>query len=315
LDRSHDVAVTTTEVERSISNMDEPTSLQERVATRLDHMSPAEQRVARVFLENREEVLFASAASLAAMARTSDATVVRATKALGFSGMEELRRTLAAELKQSLSIAGRMSQTLREVGDDLCAAFDLTLDTHIESIQRLRRDITPEMFREAVDLLGTARRVVVFGIGPSSMMASYIVAQLGRIGLDATCRTKTGLLFADELRTLRAGDVLVAMAYGRVYRELAVMLEEATRLEVRKLLLTDSLGAKLRKQVDLVLPVARGRADMLGMHTATMGLLEALLVGVAATRRAESIRSLEALNDLRERLVGPRMNLETGPSE
>jgi DNA-binding MurR/RpiR family transcriptional regulator len=283
----------------------------ERIASQLDQMSPAEQRVARVFQENREEVLFASAAALAAKASTSDATVVRTTKVLGFAGMVDLRRTLAAELKQSLSIVSRMSQTLQEVGDDLRAAFDLTLDIHVESIQSLRRDIATEAFREAVSLIGNARRVVIFGIGPSSSMAAYFATQLGRFGIDATSLTRTGLLFADDLRTLRAGDVLVAMAYGRVYRELAVLLDEADRQGIRKLLLTDNLGPKLRRRVDLVLPVARGRADMLSMHTATLGLLEALLIGIATQRPEETVQSLEDLNRLRERIVGAPASLTT----
>jgi DNA-binding MurR/RpiR family transcriptional regulator len=283
----------------------------ERIASQLDQMSPAEQRVARVFQENREEVLFASAAALAAKASTSDATVVRTTKVLGFAGMVDLRRTLAAELKQSLSIVSRMSQTLQEVGDDLRAAFDLTLDIHVESIQSLRRDIATEAFREAVSLIGNARRVVIFGIGPSSSMAAYFATQLGRFGIDTASLTRTGLLFADDLRTLRAGDVLVAMAYGRVYRELAVLLDEADRQGIRKLLLTDNLGPKLRRRVDLVLPVAHGRADMLSMHTATLGLLEALLVGIATQRPEETVQSLEDLNRLRERIVGAPASLTT----
>jgi DNA-binding MurR/RpiR family transcriptional regulator len=283
----------------------------ERIASQLDQMSPAEQRVARVFQENREEVLFASAAALAAKASTSDATVVRTTKVLGFAGMVDLRRTLAAELKQSLSIVSRMSQTLQEVGDDLRAAFDLTLDIHVESIQSLRRDIATESFREAVSLIGNARRVVIFGIGPSSSMAAYFATQLGRFGIDTASLTRTGLLFADDLRTLRAGDVLVAMAYGRVYRELAVLLDEADRQGIRKLLLTDNLGPKLRRRVDLVLPVARGRADMLSMHTATLGLLEALLIGIATQRPEETVQSLEDLNRLRERIVGAPASLTT----
>ncbi|MGK3808240.1 hypothetical protein ABI003_15270, partial [Enterococcus faecium] len=49
-----------------------------RVADRFERMSPAEQRVIRFFQENREEVLIASAAALAAKAKTSDATIVRA---------------------------------------------------------------------------------------------------------------------------------------------------------------------------------------------------------------------------------------------
>jgi DNA-binding MurR/RpiR family transcriptional regulator len=287
-------------------------NFESRIALHLDQLTPAEQRVARVLLEAREEVLVASAASLAIKAQTSDATVVRTVKSLGFAGMDELRRLLAAEVKQSLTIANRLTETLREVGDDLHAAFNVTLDIHRDAIESLRREITPDMFRSAINLIGATDRVAIFGIGPSSSIAGYFAKQLGRFGMDAICLRHTGLLFADDLRQMRTGDVLVVMAYSHVYRELAVLLREADRIGVKKILLTDSLGAKLREMVDLVLPVARGRADMLSMHTATLGLIEALLVGIAAKNPRVTIENLEALNALREQIVGESVDLAIG---
>lgn len=290
-------------------------SFQERVESCLGKLSPAEQRVARVFRDNREEVLFASAAALAAKADTSDATVVRATRALGFSGMEDLRRTLAAEMRESLSPAVRLAETLREVGGDPAAAFELTLDIHVDSIEKLRRDVTPAMFKRAVELLDGARRVVVFGLGPSSAMAGYFAIQLERIGLEASSFTQAGILSADELARLRSGDCVVVLAYGRIYRELAALLGEADRLGLERILLTDTLAEALRGRFDLVLPVARGRADMLSMHTATLALIEALLVGTASTRPEAALASLRSLNRLRESLVGRPMDLPTSAED
>ena len=284
-------------------------SFEERIAERYGQMSPAEKRVVRFFQDNREEVLIASAAALAAKAETSDATVVRATKALGFSGLEELRRTLADELRVSHSPAERLTRTLSEVGSSLTAAFEVTLDIHLRSLESLRRSIAAELFEKAVEGIGGARRVVVFGIGPSSAIASYLVTQLGRFGLDATSLTNTGLLFADDLRKLRQGDLVIMLAYGRIYAELAALLDEIDRQKLRSFLVTDTLAARLRHQVDLVLPVARGRADMLSMHTATLGFIEALLVGVAAKRPDETLASLKALNEAREKLARKSMNL------
>ena len=288
-------------------------SFDDRVAFHLDKMSPAERRVARLMTEAREEVLVASAASLAEKAETSDATVVRPEKTLGSPAMDELRRQLADELKQSLNIASRLTETLRDVGDDLHAAFNRTLDIHRDAIEGLRRDISPQMFRTAVQAIAGAKRIAIFGIGPSSAVATYFAAQLGRFGIDAVCLAHTGLLFADDLRKLRKGDLLIAFAYTHVYRELAVLLNEADRHQLKKMLLTDSLASKLRRRVDLVLPVARGRADMLSMHTATIGLIETLLVGVAATNGQATIRSLEALNALRKDVVGESLDVPAGP--
>jgi DNA-binding MurR/RpiR family transcriptional regulator len=285
------------------------TTFEDRVADHLAAMSPAEQRVVRYFEAHREEVLIASAAVLAAKAETSDATVVRATRALGFSGLDDLRRTLADELRSSLSPAGRLTRTLGEVGDDLAVAFEVTLDIHLRSLDGLRRSITPKLFATAVQGIADARRIAVFGLGPSSAIANYLVIQLNRFGLDAISLTNTGLLFADDLQKLRDGDLVVILAYGRVYAELTVLLDEVVLRRLRSFLMTDTLGATLRRRVELVLTVARGRADMLSMHTATLGFIEALLVGVAAKRPDETIASLNALNEARERLAGNKANL------
>jgi DNA-binding MurR/RpiR family transcriptional regulator len=284
-------------------------TFEERVTERFGQMSPAEQRVVRFFQANREEVLIASAAALAAKAETSDATIVRATRALGFSGLDDLRRTLADELRSSLSPAERLTRTLGEVGGSLSAAFEVTLDIHLRSLESLRRAITPELFEKAVDGIAGAPRILVFGIGPSSAIAHYLVVQLGRFGLDAASLTNTGLLFADDLRKLRKGDLIIMLAYGRVYAELAALLDEVHRCGLRSFLLTDTLAATLRHRVDLVLPVARGHAEMLSMHTATLGFIEALLVGVATKRPGETLASLKELNEVRERLAGTPMNL------
>jgi DNA-binding MurR/RpiR family transcriptional regulator len=193
---------------------------------------------------------------------------------------------------------------LGEIGDDLFAAFTMALEIHTGSLESLRRSITPELFEKAVDAVAGAARVVVFGLGPSSAIADYLVIQLGRFGLIAEALSNTGLLFADDLRRLRDGDLVVILAYGRIYAELATLLDEIARLRLRSFLITDTLADTLRPRVDFVLPVPRGRAEMLSMHTATLGFIEALLVGVATRRPAETLASLQALNEAREKLGG-----------
>ena len=281
----------------------------DRVNTYLDRISPAELRVARFFQQNREEVLIASASTLAQQTGTSDATVVRTAKTLGFAGMDELRRTLAKELRENLSPASRLARTLSEVNDDPASALNVTLDIHQESLEDLRRNITPGHFQSVVRSITSVRRVFIFGIGPSSAMADYFSVQLGRFGIDALSLTQTGLLLADGVQKFRQGDLLIIFAYGRVYRELTVLLDHADRCSMRKVLFSDTLGAKLHDRVDLILPVARGRADMLSMHTATLALIEALLVGVATEQPQQTIANLETINRLRSELAGKVMNI------
>src|SRR5258705_7590490 len=73
-------------------------ALTERLRTASPALSPAARRVLRFIADNRALALALSAAELAARTGVSDATVVRTVQALGFGGLPELRRLLAASL-------------------------------------------------------------------------------------------------------------------------------------------------------------------------------------------------------------------------
>src|ERR1700680_4136935 len=71
-------------------------SFADRVAARSGDLAPAERRVAELLLDLGPEATLLSAAALAEQLGTSDATVVRTAKSLGYSGLAELRRPLAS---------------------------------------------------------------------------------------------------------------------------------------------------------------------------------------------------------------------------
>ena len=284
-------------------------SFEDRFAARIHQLGPTELRVAQFLCDNREEVLVSSASALASRTSTSDATVIRTVKAVGYSGMAELRQRLANELREDLSLASRMARTLGDVGETPDGAFALTIQSHQHALERLKRDITPALFEAVVARIVSAPRVLIFGIGPSSAMANYFVMQLARFGIEGGSLTDTGLLLADGLHRLKPSDLLIMLAYGRLYPEISALVAHAETLGLTTILVTDTLGSKLKRRVNHVLPVQRGRADALSLHTATLALIEALLVGVAARRPSETVASLKMLNSLRSKIAGQAMDL------
>jgi DNA-binding MurR/RpiR family transcriptional regulator len=291
-------------------------SLEARIDASRDQLGPTELRVAQFLRDNREEVLVSSASALAARTNTSDATVIRTVKGIGYAGMAELRQSLAGELRADLSLASRMARTLDEVGDTPVGSMALTLQRHQQALERLQQDIRPALFHAVVDRIASALRTFIFGIGPSSAMADYFSLQLGRFGLDAASLTDAGLLLADGLHRLKRTDLLIMLAFGRPYREVAALIDHAEALGLGTILITDTLGSKLSRRVDHILPVQRGRADALSLHTPTLGLIEAVLVGIAAKRPSETVASLKKLNSLRTKIAGSAMDLpspDVGP--
>ena len=66
----------------------------DRFRARAHQLTPRLLQVARYIHDNREAVMEQTAMEIAAVVKTSDATVVRAIQALGFAGLRDLKQTL-----------------------------------------------------------------------------------------------------------------------------------------------------------------------------------------------------------------------------
>jgi DNA-binding MurR/RpiR family transcriptional regulator len=97
---------------------DNPASLEERVVARQESLSAAERRVARYLADHPEEVAFSSAETLGRATETSDATVIRTVKALGYTGLPALKKILQSTVRERLTPAGRFGKDLDNLGDD-----------------------------------------------------------------------------------------------------------------------------------------------------------------------------------------------------
>ncbi len=272
-------------------------------------LSRTEHRVARYFADNRHQVLVQSAIELAQSTGTSDATIIRTARALGFDGLDGLRKAIAGEFDAGPTPAGRMSRTAAENAGSLELALEKTLAAQAEAIATLRDSIDAENYRAIVQALAGAGEIAVFGIGPSASMADYFCIQLRRLGFAARPLTRTGLLFADDLLQLKSASLVVIMAYGRVYTELSVLLDHCRGIGAETVLVTDSLREALEARVTRIVTVPRGRADAFSMHSATLAFLETLLVGLGTLAPAQTTASLDQLNRLRADLAGQTATL------
>jgi DNA-binding MurR/RpiR family transcriptional regulator len=280
----------------------------ERVAERGAELAPAERRVAELLLDLGPEATLLSAAALAEQLGTSDATVVRTAKSLGYSGLAALRRALAA-YGDNPPLGERLRRTLEQTpGDELFAS---AIRNHLSALDNLSRNVSPEAFQAAVAVLADRDRIVWRGVGPSAHLAAYGQLITQRIGKPSIALVHTGTSFADELLTLAPTDAIVVFAYGRLQAHVRVLLEHAATLDAPVVLVTDTLGRKLGTGVTTTLQSGRGAPGLFASHGTTLVVIEALVLAIAATSQVESEASLTKLNELRAALAGRRIDVDT----
>jgi DNA-binding MurR/RpiR family transcriptional regulator len=280
--------------------------IEERLA-RSEKLAPAQRRVAEGLIEFGPEEALLSAAALAERLGTSDATVVRTAKALGYRGLADLRRAMATRTAEP-PLGERLSRTLEQAPtEELLAA---SIGRQLTALDALSRDVSSEQFQDAVAVLANSRRVVWRGVGPSAHLASYAEILSQRIGKPSIALVHTGTSFADELLAVAPGDAVVVFAYGRLQSHVRVLLDRAAAVRAPVILITDTRG-RMPKGVHTMLRAGRGTPGLFASHGVTLVVVEALVLAVAATDRAGSEAALATLNELRAELAGRRIDVDT----
>lgn len=282
-------------------------SLEELVAAKTSELSPTERRVTDHVLAHPQDVIFQSAVQIAHATRTSDATVIRTARVLGFSGLPELKHALGAILLTETHPASRLASKITVVRDSTTGGVLSTVgEDAIERIEETVRQFDAEAFDAAMDLLDGAGTVATFGVGLSQVAADYLATRLVRLGIRAEEWRGMGFALADDLMRLREGDAVVLFAPGRFAPEVQVIVEHAAKVGATSVLVTDSLHVRMGEQVDVVLLAPMSASRMSGELLTASIVCDALVLGLARRSEERATASSKSLTSLRTKLVGRR---------
>ena len=147
---------------------------------------------------------------------------------------------------------------------------------------------------------------LAFGLGPSGPLASYFALRLRPVRGPGAVRSPRAASCwpTSSSRPLPGTPAAPRPTSGSTVDADVDARPAPTRLGLPVVLLTDSLGAKLADRVEVTLPALRSRRRGLAGAAATIAVLDALLLALAAREPGRSLATLTELNDLRKRLRG-----------
>jgi DNA-binding MurR/RpiR family transcriptional regulator len=255
---------------------------------------------------NLGEIAFASAEEIAARVGISDATVVRCARALGYNGLPALKRAAGAQLASTLRPPLMLRARIEHATDEGSGRVDRIYAEAPDLIAEAHQALDHAVIDQCLDMLERAGQIYCYGIGPSGLVGEYLALRLNRSGHRAHAITRTGILLADDLISLRAGDAVVIFAPARSHPEIEALLNRCADLDIAVALITDTLEPVYAKRVTAVLRAPTSSTGLIG-ETFTAHLLADLLVTSMQTRDPErAVEASSLLTDVRESLRDPR---------
>jgi DNA-binding MurR/RpiR family transcriptional regulator len=254
-------------------------------------------------LEHPHDVIFATAGELGAAADTSDATVIRTAKALGYSGLPELKRHLGRGLTRRRPPVARLAERIEKTRSSGGSLLDKVFAEGAERIQEAHRQLKHADFEDAVNAITEARSVFSWGLGMSSVVAEYAALRLGRLGLISRFTADTGFRLADALLQVTGAELILMYVPGRHNRDVEAVVSHAERVGADVVLVTHSLGSELGARVRVTLSAAGSPTKFTGELLTASLITDALVLAVAAKTTPRSTATADLLTTLRSELT------------
>lgn len=262
--------------------------------------TPAVARVSDYVRLHPRQALTQSTFEIADAARVSPSVVIRFVRELGLSGMQEFRVTLATELSQS---RGSLYEEVMANGPGTGTAT--TVFTSIaRSLLETADFLTEDLLSQCTDLLLSARRLELYGVGASGFVALDGAHKFARLNLPAWAYTDPHLqiMFASNLGP---EDVVLAISHSGQTTDTVEAAQVARLTGAHVIALTSARESDLARiaHVLLLTPASESPA-MLGAFTSRLlhlAVIDCLTVA-AVMREPERLATMRS----RASLLGRR---------
>jgi DNA-binding MurR/RpiR family transcriptional regulator len=262
--------------------------LQAIIHEKYDSLTSKGRRLADFVLSSPDKAVFMTTRQLAAAVDTSEATVVRFVRYLGFSNYAVFINTLRDLIDRELTLVerGRMSHLVAGSED---AELDRLINQDIRSIRAMHKNIDAAVAQAVRSTLKSAPAVHVMGSRLSYSAAHYMGWTLSKIRPAVFILNGSDRTSMDQLIFAPPGSAVVIIATSRYPNELVRLGKIPRRQGLCQILITDSTSCPLVQFSDHVLITPQKSIPFLGTPVSMISLIHYLL-HTLATDMGESLK-------------------------
>ena len=270
------------------------------ILTKAHTLNGAQRRLGHYLQADSAALLLSNVNDLAQAVGVSKSTVVRFAKSMGYKGFPHFKREIQKQMRGKLRAAARMEETFAELGNDE-NIFVKLIKRDIQLLQETLQAASLPDFHKATEIIWRARKVYIIGLNASMALAYLLHFRLGRVKKDTRWLFLTGgTSLLEQLALMEKQDVLIAIDFLQVPREVQVALQHARKVGAPILGITDFPSSAIAKAAEVCLYAKRGLHTTVNSLTPAFSLVNALAIAVTWTKKADSIKALNDLDGLLE---------------
>lgn len=243
----------------------------------------AEKAFAQALAETPDTLADMTLAEAARETGSSDASIIRFCKRLGFHGYAELKRELEAAEPIEEESESFESQVLNQ--DDMTSIMKKVFQSNLQTMQNTMVMADEESLSAVVDALIKAESIHFFGVGDAFAAAQFAFMKFCRLGVDCSAESDPMMQFT-RANQLTSRDVALAVSYEGRSKNVVQAMAIAKKRGAVTICITKMNKSPLLKYIDIPLfisisDLSVGR-DKVTRRIADQFLLDTLYLGYIA---------------------------------
>lgn len=261
--------------------------LLKQISAEYEQLSKQLKLIARYVEEHRDHIGLDGIQDVAQQCGVQPSAVVRFAKHFGFTGFTEMQKVFRDVLSRQIAPSRNYKARIREViesGAGTLSSAEIALEFlggNIAGMQELQNSLDARAFGRAVDLLAATESVWIAGSRRSFPVAAYLDYALQHTDKRIQLVTALGSMHEGQLRSARAGDVLIAVSFAPYAEETIVVAQAALARGAKLIAITDSRMSPLARDAAAVLLVQDHATFGFRSLTSTMALAQSLFIALA----------------------------------
>ena len=262
-----------------------------------ESLTKYEKMIANYISKNVTRIPYMTVQELAQELKVSTATVSRFFVTIGFSGFKQFKDYFKSTL--DITPANKMEDIINKVENK-----DIPTEIMNKSIQYLRKTVqrlSRKEFNRAVEALIQAKRIYIYGSGPSESLSDLLAFRLNRFDFDIKKMAKSGHELYESLLHLTKEDAVFIFGFFNTLPETQVILNHAKEVGFTTILVTDLVISDMIDNSDIVLFTERGELWEFHSMVAPIALVESIIVSLAMNNEEKYLSKLHDLHKLRKK--------------
>ena len=261
-----------------------------------ENLTQTEQRIASYILKYPEKSANMTAKELADACGTVPSAVNRMCKSIGIDGFAKLRLGLAKALARD---GNEKENVPFGKEDDERKIFNKVFNSGINTLKNTSQMLDFEIVRPMAEKLASAKRIFIFGVGTSSMIAVDAAYRLSQLDLQAYAYTDI-LQMGVMAKNMRGGDVALGISHSGMTKAVVDTMRAAKQAGATTMALTSFKNSLLYNESDLSVCVYADEknypVEAVSARVAHICMIDALMLTIASFNYDDYIKHISLRN-------------------